>query len=104
MAHDHFASTELDPNCNLCMLAQATRPLEAAEPKLAHCTTTWGHSPACLRDGTYCSRERSHAGACTPHGTRIAPAGDGCPDCGQDIDRLGGNLECETCAAEPAAY
>jgi hypothetical protein len=28
---------------------------------------------------------------------------DGCPDCGQDIDRLGGNPDCETCAAEPPA-
>lgn len=27
---------------------------------------------------------------------------NGCPDCGRDIDRLGGNPDCPTCAAEPA--
>jgi hypothetical protein len=26
----------------------------------------------------------------------------GCPSCGRDIDRLGGNPDCETCAAEPS--
>ena len=27
---------------------------------------------------------------------------NGCPVCGRDIDRLGGNPDCSTCAAEPA--
>lgn len=27
---------------------------------------------------------------------------NGCPTCGQDIDRLGGNAECQVCAGEPA--
>jgi len=31
------------------------------------------------------------------------PPSDGCPACGRDIDRLGGNPDCPTCAAEPAA-
>jgi len=26
---------------------------------------------------------------------------NGCPTCGRDIDRLGGNPECQDCAAEP---
>lgn len=26
-----------------------------------------------------------------------------CPECDRDIDRLGGNPDCETCAAEPSA-
>lgn len=26
----------------------------------------------------------------------------GCPSCGRDIDKLGGNPECQSCAAEPA--
>lgn len=30
------------------------------------------------------------------------PAEDGCPACGQDLDRFGGNPECPACAAEPA--
>jgi hypothetical protein len=27
---------------------------------------------------------------------------NGCPACGRDIDALGGNPDCEVCAAEPA--
>lgn len=27
---------------------------------------------------------------------------DGCPACGRDLERLGGNPDCEVCAAEPA--
>jgi hypothetical protein len=42
--------------------------------RLGHCTTTYGHSPACLRDGTYCSSESSHAGPCKPHGAAPAPS------------------------------
>lgn len=29
MAHNHFANTDIDPNCDLCQLAQAYRPLVA---------------------------------------------------------------------------
>ena len=29
--------------------------------------------------------------------------GNGCPSCGRDIDRLGGNPDCPVCAAEPMA-
>ncbi len=34
--------------------------------------------------------------------TNTIPDPNGCPACGQDIDRLGGNEDCETCAAEPS--
>lgn len=27
----------------------------------------------------------------------------GCPNCGQDLEQLGGNAECQVCAGEPAA-
>jgi len=33
----------------------------------------------------------------------MTPQPAGCPDCGRDIDLLGGNPDCPTCAAEPAA-
>lgn len=37
--------------------------------RLGHCTPVWGgHSPACLRDGTYCQLISSHDGTCKPHG------------------------------------
>lgn len=29
------------------------------------------------------------------------PTPSGCPECGRDIDQLGGNPECPVCAAEP---
>lgn len=47
--------------------------------RLGHCTSTWGgHSPACDRDGTYCSLSSTHSGECQPHGTprTILQAGD----------------------------
>ena len=31
-------------------------------------------------------------------------AADGCPVCGRDIDRQGGNPDCPICAAEPPAW
>jgi hypothetical protein len=38
-------------------------------PRLGHCTGTFaGHSPACDRDGTYCSLSSTHTGPCKPHG------------------------------------
>ncbi len=41
-------------------------------PRLGHCTPVWGgHSPACDRDGTYCSENSSHTGPCKPHGKPI---------------------------------
>jgi hypothetical protein len=46
--------------------------------RLGHCSPVWGgHSPACIRDGSYCSLASSHAGPCQPHGS---PA---CWSCGQ---------------------
>lgn len=41
-----------------------------AEPeRLGHCTTTYDHSPACLRDGSYCGQVSTHPGPCKPHGS-----------------------------------
>lgn len=34
---------------------------------------------------------------------RTKKVADGCPACGRDIDKLGGNPDCSTCAAEPRA-
>lgn len=31
MAHNHFASTDIDPQCNTCQLAQAMRPLDTID-------------------------------------------------------------------------
>ena len=37
--------------------------------RLGHCTPPLGgHSPACIRDGSYCSMASSHDGPCKPHG------------------------------------
>lgn len=45
------------------------RARAAASPRLGHCTGTFaGHSPACDRDGTYCSLASTHSGPCKPHG------------------------------------
>lgn len=42
----------------------------AKEQRLGHCTPMWGgHSPACNRDGTYCSKVSTHDGPCAPHGS-----------------------------------
>lgn len=53
---------------DLRMLWDSLTP--APEPRrLGHCSPRWGgHSPACLRDGTYCSLDSAHAGPCSPHG------------------------------------
>lgn len=49
--------------------AEERRAAGLARPRLGHCTPTFGgHSPACGRNGRYCSQTPSHIGDCTPHG------------------------------------
>ena len=49
--------------------------------RLAHCTPVWGgHSPACMRDGTYCLMNSAHSGPCAPHGSSHR-----CDRCGEPL-------------------
>jgi hypothetical protein len=56
---------------------------------MGHCTTWNDHSPACVRDGSFCSQARGHDGPCTPHGGHRADPVWAEPH--------GGAIICKTC-------
>jgi hypothetical protein len=61
---------EIRRKADAARLAPVEPPASYQLTRLSHCTPIWGgHSPACDRDGTYCSLASTHRGACKPHGT-----------------------------------